>query len=89
MKRALGFGFLFMGYSFAITQGVLIHELPVAFSGNELSIGLIPGSWLHPVAADLEGGPAGEEGNLRGPGPGQASEHEGDQDSAHPRTVVS
>jgi spermidine synthase len=46
MKRALSFGFLLMGFSFAITQGVLIRELLVAFSGNELSIGLILGSWL-------------------------------------------
>lgn len=61
MKRALGFGFLFMGYSFAITQGVLIRELLVAFSGNELSIGLILGSWLLLVAADQ-----GSHTHLRG-----------------------
>ena len=46
MKQALSLGFLLMGLSFTVTQGVLIRELLVAFSGNELSIGLILGSWL-------------------------------------------
>jgi spermidine synthase len=35
-----------MGFSFTVTQGLLIRELLVAFFGNELSIGLILGSWL-------------------------------------------
>lgn len=45
-KRALDFGFLLMGFSFTVTQGLLIRELLVAFFGNELSIGLILGNWL-------------------------------------------
>jgi spermidine synthase len=35
-----------MGFSFAVTQSLLIRELLVAFFGNELSIGLILGIWL-------------------------------------------
>ncbi|UCC63546.1 MAG: spermine synthase, partial [Anaerolineae bacterium] len=46
MKRVLGFGFLLMGFSFTVTQGLMIRELLVAFLGNELSIGLILGNWL-------------------------------------------
>ncbi len=46
MKRILTLGFLLMGFSFTVTQGLLIRELIVAFFGNELSIGLILGSWL-------------------------------------------
>jgi len=46
MKRILSFGFLLMGFSFTVTQGLLIRELLVAFFGNELSIGLILGNWL-------------------------------------------
>jgi spermidine synthase len=46
MKRRLTFGFLLMGFTFTVTQGLLIRELLVAFFGNELSIGLILGSWL-------------------------------------------
>ena len=46
MKRVLGFGFLLMGFSFTVTQGLLIRELLVAFFGNELAIGLILGNWL-------------------------------------------
>jgi len=46
MKRVLIFGFLLMGFSFTVTQGLLIRELLVAFFGNELSIGLILGNWL-------------------------------------------
>jgi spermidine synthase len=46
MKRILSFGLLLMGFSFTVTQGLLIRELLVAFFGNELSIGLILGNWL-------------------------------------------
>jgi spermidine synthase len=46
MKKILNFGFLLMGFSFTVTQGLLIRELLVAFFGNELSIGLILGNWL-------------------------------------------
>ncbi|MFB0537589.1 MAG: spermidine synthase, partial [Anaerolineae bacterium] len=46
MKRILSFGFLLMGFSFTVTQGLLIREMLVAFFGNELSIGLILGNWL-------------------------------------------
>jgi spermidine synthase len=67
-KRALHLGFLLMGFSFAITQGVLIRELLVAFSGNELSIGLILGSWLL-----LEAAGSGCLGRLVGRWAGRAS----------------
>jgi spermidine synthase len=46
MKRLLGFGFILMGFTFTVTQGLMIRELLVAFFGNELSIGLILGNWL-------------------------------------------
>jgi len=46
MEKILSFGFLLMGFSFTVTQGLLIRELLVAFFGNELSIGLILGNWL-------------------------------------------
>lgn len=46
IKRGLLFGFLLIGFSFAVTQGPLIRELLVAFFGNELSIGLVLGNWL-------------------------------------------
>ncbi len=45
-RRSLSFGFLLMGFSFAVTQSLLIREFLVAFYGNELSIGLILGNWL-------------------------------------------
>jgi hypothetical protein len=38
MKRVLSFGFLPMGFSFTVTQGLLIRDLLVVFFGNELSI---------------------------------------------------
>jgi len=40
------FAFLLMGFTFTITQALMVRELLVAFSGNELSIGLVLGSWL-------------------------------------------
>jgi spermidine synthase len=46
MRRALDVAFLLMGFTFTIAQTVLARELLVAFSGNELSIGLILGCWL-------------------------------------------
>ena len=41
MKKVLVFGFLLMGFTFTVTQGLLIRELPVVFFSNELAIGLI------------------------------------------------
>jgi spermidine synthase len=46
MKRSLNLGFLLMGFSFTVTQALLIREFLVAFYGNELSIGVILGNWL-------------------------------------------
>lgn len=46
MRTSLRLGFLLMGFSFTVTQALLIRELLVAFFGNELSIGLILGNWL-------------------------------------------
>ena len=46
MRTSLTFGFLLMGFSFTVTQGLLIRELLVAFYGNEMSIGLVLGCWL-------------------------------------------
>ncbi len=46
LKTILIFGFLLMGFTFTVTQGLMIRELLVVFFGNELSIGLILGNWL-------------------------------------------
>jgi len=46
MPGLLHLAFLLMGFTFTIAQTVLARELLVAFSGNELSIGLVLGSWL-------------------------------------------
>ncbi|MGC8838985.1 MAG: hypothetical protein ACP5UM_11270, partial [Anaerolineae bacterium] len=46
MRRALDLAFLLMGFTFTIAQTLLARELLVAFSGNELSIGLVLGCWL-------------------------------------------
>lgn len=46
MRRSLDVAFLLMGFTFTIAQTVLARELLVAFSGNELSIGLVLGCWL-------------------------------------------
>lgn len=46
MYRRLVGPFLLMGVSFTILQTVMIREMLVSFSGNELAIGLILGSWL-------------------------------------------
>lgn len=43
---ALRVAFLLMGFTFSITQAVMIRTFLVAFSGNELSIGLILAGWL-------------------------------------------
>ena len=45
-EGTLRFGFLLMGFTFTVTQALLIRELLVAFFGNELSIGLILACWL-------------------------------------------
>jgi spermidine synthase len=68
MKKILNFGFLLMGFTFSVTQGLLIRELLVAFFGNELSIGLILGSWLI-----LEAIGSGLLGKLAGRWGGKAS----------------
>lgn len=45
-RLALGAAFLLMGFTFSVTQVVLVRELMVSFAGNELSIGLVLGSWF-------------------------------------------
>ena len=45
-RLALSAAFLVMGFSFSITQTLLAREMLVSFAGNELSIGLMLGSWL-------------------------------------------
>lgn len=46
MRRWLSAAFALMGVSFTVLQTLMIRELLVSFSGNELTIGLILGSWL-------------------------------------------
>ncbi len=45
-RRAPGWAFVSMGVLIAAAQGLFIRLLLVSFSGNELSIGLILGSWM-------------------------------------------
>lgn len=45
-KNSLRFAFLLMGFSFSVMQTLMARELLVSFAGNELSIGLVLGSWL-------------------------------------------
>jgi spermidine synthase len=45
-KRTPAWAFVSMGCVIAATQGLLLRLLLVSFSGNELSIGLILGSWM-------------------------------------------
>ncbi len=45
-RRGLTVAFLLMGVSFTILQSLMVRELLVSFSGNELSIGLVLGAWL-------------------------------------------
>jgi len=46
MSLVLVAAFLLMGFTFTITQGVFVREFLVAFTGNELSIGLLLANWL-------------------------------------------
>jgi spermidine synthase len=45
-KFSLYFALLLLGITAVITQVILIRELIVIFSGNELSIGIILANWL-------------------------------------------
>jgi len=45
-RSSLRFAFLLMGFSFTVMQTLMARELLVSFAGNELSIGLVLGSWL-------------------------------------------
>lgn len=46
VRRWLTVAFLLSGASLTILQTVMVRELLVSFAGNELSIGLVLGSWL-------------------------------------------
>ncbi len=45
-QSSLRFAFLLMGFSFSVMQTLMARELLVSYAGNELSIGLVLGSWL-------------------------------------------
>jgi len=45
-RLTLAAAYLLMGFSFSITQAVLVRELLISFAGNEMSIGLVLGAWL-------------------------------------------
>jgi spermidine synthase len=71
VRKALRLAFLLMGFSFSTTQALMARELLVSFSGNELSIGLVLGSWLALEA--LGSGVLGRlAGRLRSGGPAYA-----------------
>jgi len=46
VRLTLGAAFLLMGFSFSVTQSLLVREMLISFAGNELSIGVMLGSWL-------------------------------------------
>jgi spermidine synthase len=46
MKNRLGIAILTMGFSGLVAQMLLLRELLVVFSGNELSIGIVLANWL-------------------------------------------
>ena len=46
VRLALSAAFLLMGFTFSVSQVLLMRELMVSFAGNELSIGLVLGSWF-------------------------------------------
>ncbi|MFC1716821.1 spermidine synthase, partial [Candidatus Poribacteria bacterium] len=46
MKKRLGIAILTMGFSGLVAQMLLLRELLVVFSGNELSIGIVLANWL-------------------------------------------
>ena len=64
VRFALGAAFLLMGFSFSVTQTLLVREMLVSFAGNELSIGVVLGSWLllEAVGSGLLGRLAGRAG---------------------------
>jgi spermidine synthase len=51
MNLALHFALLLMGFGFTVTQVMVLRELLVVFSGNELSIAIILANWLFLGAA--------------------------------------
>ncbi len=55
MKSRLGFAILTMGFSGLVAQMLLLRELLVVFSGNELSIGIVLANWLILEAAGCYG----------------------------------
>ena len=72
MRKVLLFAFLLMGFSFSTTQALMVRELLVSFTGNELSIGVVLGSWLALEA--LGSGVLGRVvGRLRSGGPAYAA----------------
>lgn len=46
VRLALSGAFLLMGFSFSVTQTLLVREMLVSFAGNELTIGVVLGTWL-------------------------------------------
>lgn len=46
VRLTLSVAFLLMGFSFSVSQSLLVREMLVSFAGNELSIGAMLGSWL-------------------------------------------
>ena len=71
-KSSLRFAFLLMGFSFTVMQTLMARELLVSFAGNELSIGLVLGSWLI-LEAVGSGLAARLAGRVRGGAPSYAA----------------
>jgi len=46
MKRRIRLAVLAMGFSGLVAEILLLRELLIVFSGNELSIGMIMANWL-------------------------------------------
>jgi len=66
MKKRVGISILVMGFSGLVAEILLLRELLIVFSGNELSIGIILSNWLilEALGAYLAGWPAEKSKNM-------------------------
>lgn len=66
MKKRVGIPILVMGFSGLVAEILLLRELLIVFSGNELSIGIILSNWLilEAMGSFLAGWPAEKSKNM-------------------------
>ncbi len=66
MQKRVAIPILVMGFSGLVAEILLLRELLIVFSGNELSIGIILSNWLilEALGAYLAGWPAEKSKNV-------------------------